>query len=162
MARRRNPRVDRDVRAAIADILETELSDPRLDLVSITGVEVTPDQDVAVVLWSTPDPGLISSERGAAALARPDQVTAALESAAPRIRSLLGRRVKLRLTPELRFRPDPMLERADRVERLLLDLDREADAPDSAAPADAGDSAAPDDAGDSAAPATPGDPDGGA
>ena len=126
MARRRNPRIDRDVRAAIADILETEIADPRLDLVSITSVEVTPDQDVAVVLWSTPDPGLVRPEgTGAGAgstLPRPDQVTAALESAAPRIRSLLARRVRLRVTPELRFRPDPMLASADRVERLLRGL----------------------------------------
>ncbi|MEY3020121.1 MAG: hypothetical protein RLZZ272_1105 [Actinomycetota bacterium] len=125
MARRRNPRVDRDVRAAIADILETEIADPRLDLVSITSVEVTPDQDVAVVLWSTPDPTLVRTEGpgAGAALPRPDQVTAALESAAPRIRALLGRRVRLRVTPELRFRPDPMLASADRIERLLRGLE---------------------------------------
>lgn len=129
MARRRNPRVDRDVRAAIADILETEIADPRLDLVSITAVEVTPDQDVAVVLWSTPDPGLVRSEGSGAgaSLPRPDQVTAALDSAAPRIRSLLARRVRLRVTPELRFRPDPMLASADRVERLLRGLGEDGD-----------------------------------
>lgn len=145
MARRRNPRVDRDVRAAIADILETEIADPRLDLVSITAVEVTPDQDVAVVLWSTPDPGLVRAEGAGGALPRPDQVTAALESAAPRIRALLGRRVRLRLTPELRFRPDPMLASADRIERLLLELDH-GDAGD-AGDATAGDAAGPGDGG---------------
>ena len=43
MARQASPRVARDVRAAIADAL-TQVSDPRLMLVTITEVELTPDE----------------------------------------------------------------------------------------------------------------------
>lgn len=122
MARRRNQRVDRDVRAALADILVTEVSDPRLALVTLTDVEVTPDHEVATVSWTTVDPTLLAPGRrapGAALPPRPDQVAAALESAAPLLRGALGRRLRLRSTPELRFRPDPVAAQAEAVERVL-------------------------------------------
>lgn len=123
MARQASPRVARDVRAAIADAL-TQVSDPRLMLVTITEVELTPDHEHATVYWSTPDPGLVSGERrrGAARPSRPDEVAAALEAATPLLRGAVGRRVRLRVTPELRFRPDPVAEQVERVERLLRDV----------------------------------------
>jgi ribosome-binding factor A len=126
MARKRNPRVDRDVRAAIADALGTEVSDPRLALVTITEVDVTPDHEVATVYYSTLDPDLMSSGRRSSGPrpARADQVAAALETAAPMLRGIVGRRVRLRVTPELRFRPDPVVEQVEAVERLLRDVHR--------------------------------------
>ncbi len=125
MARRRNPRVDRDVRAALADALATEVADPRLALVTITDVEVTPDHEVATVSWTTVDPGLLAPTvpggRGARRPLPPrqDQVAAALEAAAPLLRGAVGRRLRLRSTPELRFRPDPVAQQAAAVERIL-------------------------------------------
>jgi ribosome-binding factor A len=122
VARRRNPRVDRDVRAALADALATEVADPRLALVTVTDVEVTPDHVVATVSWTTVDPGLLApGGRGVrrALPPRPDQVAAALEAAAPLLRGAVGRRLRLRSTPELRFRPDPVAAQAAAVERIL-------------------------------------------
>lgn len=124
MARRRNPRVDRDVRAALADALATEVADPRLALVTITDVEVTPDHEVATVSWTTVDPALLApSPRGPRRPLppRPDQVAAALDAAAPLLRGAVGRRLRLRSTPELRFRPDPVAAQAAAVERILRD-----------------------------------------
>ena len=125
MAKRRNPRVDRIVREAIADLLETEIADPRLTLVSITDVEVTPDHEVATVYYTTLDPGLVTRDprrSGGDRLPEPHEVEEGLISIAPRLRSLLGSRARLRSTPELRFRPDPVAEQASRVEQLLRDL----------------------------------------
>jgi ribosome-binding factor A len=126
MARRRNARVDRDVRAAVADVLASEVHDPRLALVTITEVDVTPDHEVATVYWATPDPALVSDERRARGRAarpvRSDEVAAALESAAPLLRREVGRRVRLRVTPELRFRPDPVLSQVAEIERLLREV----------------------------------------
>jgi len=130
MARRRNPRVDRDVRAALADALVTEVADPRLALVTVTEVQVTPDHEVATVFWTTVDPGLLAAERRGREVPRPprpEQVAAALEAATPLLRGAIARRLRLRTTPELRFRPDPLAEQAERVERLLRDR-RAADA----------------------------------
>ncbi len=130
MARRRNPRVDRDVRAALADVLATEVADPRLALVTITEVSVTPDHEVATVFWTTVDPGLLAPAGGRGARRpvppRPDQVAAALEAAAPLLRGAVGRRLRLRSTPELRFRPDPLAAQAAAVERILREQRGEA------------------------------------
>jgi ribosome-binding factor A len=116
--------VARDVRAAIADALGTIVSDPRLALVTITEVEVTPDHEHATVYWSTPDPGLLSDDRRRSGPrpSRADEVAAALEAAKPLFRGAVGRRVRLRVTPELRFRPDPVAEQVEMVERLLRDV----------------------------------------
>jgi hypothetical protein len=38
------------------------------------------------------------------------------------LRGAVGRRVRLRVTPELRFRPDPVAEQVEMVERLLRDV----------------------------------------
>ncbi len=129
MARRGSPRVARDVRAAIADALGTIVSDPRLALVTITEVELTPDHEHATVYWSTPDPSILSEgrRRGPARPSRADEVVTALEAATPMLRGAVGRRVRLRVTPELRFRPDPVAEQVEAVERLLRDVLPEAD-----------------------------------
>lgn len=123
MARQASPRAARDVRAALADAL-LQVADPRLALVTLTDVELTPDHEHATVYWSTPDPGLLAEgrRRGGARPARPDEVAAALEAATPLLRGAVGRRVRLRMTPELRFRPDPVAEQVERVERLLRDV----------------------------------------
>jgi ribosome-binding factor A len=124
MARRGSPRVARDVRAAIADALGSIVSDPRLALVTITDVEVTPDHEHATVYWSTPDPGLLSDDRRRSGPrpSRADEVAAALDAATPLLRGAVGRRVRLRVTPELRFRPDPVAAQVEQVERLLRDV----------------------------------------
>jgi ribosome-binding factor A len=126
MARRRNARVDRDVRAAVADALASDVHDPRLALVTITDVDVTPDHEVATVYWATPDPALVTDDPRARGRAtrpvRADEVAVALTAASPLLRHAVGRRVRLRVTPELRFRPDPMLATVAEVERLLREV----------------------------------------
>jgi ribosome-binding factor A len=126
MARKRNPRTDRQVQAALADLIETEIADPRVTLVSITEVDVTPDHDVATVYYSMVDPALVSRDHrrtGGDRLPTADEVAEGLEAVAPRLRGLLAQRAKLRVAPELRFRPDPVVEQAARIESLLRDLD---------------------------------------
>ena len=95
MARRGSPRVARDVRAAIADALGTIVSDPRLSLVTITEVELTPDHEHATVYWSTPDPALLSDDRRARGPrpSRVDEVAVGLAAATPMLRGAVGRRV---------------------------------------------------------------------
>ena len=133
MARKRNPRVDKQVRAAIADLIETEISDPRLAFVSITDVDVTPDHEVATVHYSTLEPGLVSRDprrTGGDRVPRAEEVADGLRAAAPRLRSLLGRRVGLRVTPELRFVVDPVVSQASRIEELLRRIDTDVEVPE--------------------------------
>jgi ribosome-binding factor A len=125
VAKKRNPRVDRAVHEAVADLLETEVADPRLAFLTITEVEVTQDHEVATIYYSTLDPALISRDHrrtGGDRVPDAHEVEEGLASAAPRLRAMVGRRARLRTSPELRFRPDPVVEQASRVERLLRDL----------------------------------------
>jgi len=57
-------------------------------------------------------------------------VVRALQQRAPRIRSLLVKRIRLRYTPELDFRYDDTAARAGRIESLLHDLKSSDDAGD--------------------------------
>ena len=126
MARKRNPRTDRVVHQALADLLETEIADPRLSFVTITEVKVTPDHEYATVWYSMLDPGIVSRDprrSGGDRLPEPHEVAEGLQAATPALRSLLGQRARLRSVPELRFEPDPVVEQANRVEELLRGLD---------------------------------------
>jgi len=131
MARKRNPRVDRDVRSALADLLETEISDPRIAFVTLTDVDVTPDHEVATIYYSTLDPELLARDprrTGGDRIPDPVEVADGLSSASPRLRTLLASRVKLRTTPELRFRADPVVGQATRIDELLRDIHTDGDA----------------------------------
>lgn len=123
MARKRSPRVESLVHAALASLLDTEINDPRVTLVTITGVEVTPDHDVVTAYFAPLDPSLVSGSRGRGDhVPDPAQVADGLASASGRLRSLLVRRVALKTVPELRFRPDPTSTGSARVESLLREL----------------------------------------
>ena len=134
--KKRNPRVDRTVRDALAAVLESEVADPRLTFVSITEVQVTPDHDHATVYYSTLDPSLVQRDprqTGGDRLPDAEEVEEALAAVTPMLRSLLGRRTRLRVTPQLKFVPDPVAAQADRVEQLLRNLE------DTGGPADESD-----------------------
>jgi ribosome-binding factor A len=146
----RMARVNEVVREVIADELE-RLSDPRLGLVTVTGVDVSGDLRHATVYYSALDSGREqpkrSRRRGAqSAGARPvdepevdvtrtanaqaefkEQTGAALRSAAPHLRTELGRQVRMKYTPELTFREDPAIEQGQRVEAIIRSLHSEED-----------------------------------
>ena len=104
----RTLRVNEVVRETLADELE-RLSDPRLTMVTITGVDVSPDLRHATVWY--------------AALGRhDDELEAGLRAAAPHLRGELGRQVRLKYLPRLHFREDPAIETGQRVEEILRGL----------------------------------------
>jgi ribosome-binding factor A len=119
---RGNRRLDQHVKEAVAQIVEEEIADPRLNLVTITDVEVTSDQKYATVYWSALDRDVVSrdpSRTGGDALPQVEEVEAGFEAARTRIQGLVARRVQSRNTPELRFRLDPVASQAARVEDLI-------------------------------------------
>lgn len=85
------------------------LKDPRLDMVSITDVEVTEDLQAAKVYFCVFD------NRGGRAKA----AAGGFESALGFIRRELLRRLDLRRIPEITFHYDASFDRGDRIERLL-------------------------------------------
>jgi ribosome-binding factor A len=114
----RAARVNEVVRETLADELE-RMSDPRLGFVTLTGVEVSPDIRYADVYYSvlgTPEERMESSN--------------ALRSASPRLRAVIGKQVRLKFVPELRFREDPAVAHGQRIEEVIRSIHNGAVVPD--------------------------------
>lgn len=109
----RPARVAEEFRKVLAEEVQ-RLKDPRVGFVTITGVDVTPDLRRAVVYYT-----VLGEERDRRATA------AGLRSAAPRLRSELGRQIRLKFLPELRFEEDQAIASGDRVEELLRKIHEE-------------------------------------
>ena len=102
-------RLAKQAQSIIASILLTEISDPRLDLVTVTGCEVAIDRSLCRVYV-------------AAAPESYQEVLEGLESAKGRIRSLLGHAIDWRVTPELDFRIDTTTDEAMRITEALKNV----------------------------------------
>lgn len=102
-------RLAQEAREKIATILHSEISDPRLRDVTVTDCEVSVDRSLCKVYVAAP-PGTY------------DEVLAGLESAKGRIRSLLGRSLSWRVTPELVFSIDTSTDEAMRITEALKNV----------------------------------------
>lgn len=107
----RTRKLNETVREAVASILLDDISDPRLELVTVTTARVSSDLMVANIYVTAHG----DDERYA-------EVLAGLESAKGRIRSLLGRRVKMRFTPELHFFIDDSVDEGMRINEALKNV----------------------------------------
>jgi ribosome-binding factor A len=110
---RRLERVGEQLRGEIARVLREDVADPRVRLVTILRVDVSPDLRNALVFWSR-----IEASDG------PDReaVAAGLASAAGFVRSRLAHVLPLKRMPALEFRFDPGIEQGDRTLALLREL----------------------------------------
>lgn len=99
-------RLGEQLREKLGYILLFEIADPRLDLVTLTGVEVAQDRSFARIF--------VSCEPE-----RYEEALEALNSAKGRIRSLLARSLDWRVTPELAFQIDRSTDEAERIGRAL-------------------------------------------
>ena len=97
----RSSRVAEQVQRELAELIRLELKDPRVGLITLTGVELTPDYAHAKVYFTTLAP---TAER--------QEVEAGL-------RRELGRRIRIHTLPELHFIFDESVERGDRLSRLI-------------------------------------------
>jgi ribosome-binding factor A len=111
MATRRQERVSERIHHEISDLLQNEIRDPRLAEVTVTGVEISADLQLATIFVST----LGDQAAKAAALA-------ALERASGYIRRELAQRLNMRVTPAVRFVLDESWERGARLDALLDSL----------------------------------------
>lgn len=114
MTSTRTARVARQVQQELSQIIEEQLKDPRVGMVTLTAVQMTPDLRLARVYFSR--------------LGEPEErqeAKEALEHAAGFLRRELGQRLRLRYLPELRFHIDDSLDRYDRISE-LLDVPRHA------------------------------------
>jgi len=114
----RTERVGEEFREILAESIQ-RLKDPRIGFVTVTGVKVSRDLQVAWVSFTA-----FGDERARAAS------RAALRSAAPHLRHELGRQIRLKVVPELRFEEDITPEAAERVDRIIGELHAQEDVRD--------------------------------
>jgi ribosome-binding factor A len=108
---RRIERLNEQIRREVADILQFEVKDPRIGFVTVTEARVAPDLSFARI-YARP----MGDEK------QQEAAFEGLRAAAPYIRRELGKRLKVRQIPELRFEADLALEHAMHIERLLSEL----------------------------------------
>ena len=110
----RMQRIAERIREVLADMLIKEISDPRLDQITIT--DVTVDREVAYANI------FVSCIEGSV---RSKEILAGLKHASGYLRRELANRIDLRAFPRLRFHWDPTPENADKIERLLSSLNED-------------------------------------
>jgi ribosome-binding factor A len=108
---KRIARLNEQLKRELSDLIRTQVRDPRVGIVTITGVEVAADLGSAKIYVRD----LGGAEHLAATLE-------GLEAAAPFLRTTLGRSLRVRRIPELRFREDRSLLHARRIEEVLADV----------------------------------------
>jgi ribosome-binding factor A len=105
---RRTERLGEEVREAVARIIADGLNDPRIGFVTVTRASLTADLRTARIYV-----GVLGNEEAR------KKTLAGLTQAAGFIRRELGRRVRVRHTPELSFVYDSGLDATDRVAQIL-------------------------------------------
>ena len=111
MAGRRLSRLGEQFRRELSVRIRYSVRDPDVGPLTITGVDVTEDLWLArvfVQLQGSPD--------------EQEKTLSALGRAAPYLRSLLGRELRIRRMPELRFQRDVSIEAGQRIEAILQDV----------------------------------------
>lgn len=111
-----NPRAARIaalIQRVIASNMESQLHDKRLASVTITEVRVTNDLQIAKVYWT--QLGHAGKEQG-----ERQRAAQALQQAHGRLRSLVGAKAGLRLTPQLQFVYDEVPTEAHEIEDILV------------------------------------------
>ncbi len=110
---KRKDRVARLVVEILAELVAREAHDPRVAGCTITGADLGDDLRLATVTYQVLDP------------ATPQAVQDGLDSARGFLRRELGSRLRLKFTPELRFRYDSALDQQQRIEDILRGIRQE-------------------------------------
>lgn len=116
---KRADRVSLALKREVAQMLLREIKDPRIGMVTITGVKMSPDLRHAHIYYSVlgEDKELQDSAAG-------------LKQATPFIQRQIGRRLRLRYTPEIDFQFDHSLEYGSHIEQLLKSIASEPKPPE--------------------------------
>jgi ribosome-binding factor A len=114
MAKIRVGRVGEQIKKELSVLIQSELKDPRIGFVTITGVEVPNDLAQAKVYLS-----VLGDEE------QKKNTLLALEKANGFLRSELGKRVRLRHTPVLIFKFDESIAYGSHIEKLLGEIEKE-------------------------------------
>lgn len=102
----RNLRINDQIQRDLSELIQREVKDPRIGLVTLQSVEVTPDYAHAKVYYTT-----LTGD--------PKATGEALNEAAGYLRNLLFKRLHIHTVPTLHFHFDQSIERAIEMSRLI-------------------------------------------
>lgn len=108
MDNKRPQRVADQLLHEIAQAVQQDVKDPRIGFVTFTSAKVSPDLRVAWVYYT-----VLGDEQAREGTRR------GLESATPFLRRAVGRALRLKTVPEIRFAYDEVVERGLRMEEIL-------------------------------------------
>ena len=91
----------------LSELIRMELRDPRVGMITITSVDVSPDMSHAKVFFTMLEKDKL------------EDTLHGLKRSAGFLRSQLAKRIKMYTTPELRFTYDESVERGDHLSRLI-------------------------------------------
>jgi ribosome-binding factor A len=114
VSKTRSTRIAERIREELSEILLMKSSDPRIKGITITNATV--DRELAYA-----DIYVCAIE----GIHREPEVMTGLEHAQGYLRSELAHRMELRVFPRLRFHWDPTFEHADKIERLINQINQE-------------------------------------
>lgn len=114
MSNVRVQRVGEQMKKELGDIFQRELKDPRIGFVTVTAVEMSGDLQQAKVYLT------VFGNEG-----QKEDSLKAIAKASGFIRSELGKRIRLRHTPELVFKFDESIEYGTKIEKLLSELNQD-------------------------------------
>lgn len=125
----RGQRVADQIQRELATLIQLEVRDPRVGMVSITGIDLSRDLAHAKVFITVLDTvttngaiaNVISAEEDDLDLIQVQDNVKALNKAAGFLRSLLSKRLALRAVPKLRFFYDASIENGQRLSGLIDD-----------------------------------------
>jgi ribosome-binding factor A len=95
------------IQREVSELIRLELRDPRVGMITVTSVDVSPDMSHAKVFFTMLEKGKL------------EDTLHGLKRSAGFLRSQLARRIKMYTTPELRFEYDESVERGDHISRLI-------------------------------------------
>jgi len=113
ISKARARRIGQRIQEDLAHLLQRRVADPRLELVTVTGVEVDRELAFATIYVNA-----------AEAQDRHKEILVALRGASGFLRTQLAGQIELRAFPRLRFRWDETPDRSARIDQLLADLKR--------------------------------------
>jgi len=106
----RKERVADQIQRELAQLIQRDMQDPRLHLLSVSAVEVSRDLAYATVFVTS-----LSDTTSH------DEILKTLRKAAGFLRHELGKAMRLRIVPELKFKYDESLERGTSMSKLIND-----------------------------------------
>ena len=102
------------IKQEMSKMLLREIKDPRIGFVTVTDVEMTGDLREAKIYVS-----VMGNEK------KVQDSLKGLQSALGFIRREIGKRIRLRFTPEISFALDTSLDYSEHIQKILLDIEKE-------------------------------------